>query len=83
MNGSNHWGLLASYSGAGSFVDLGITKAVAKEKVKELYDNLWVSRATRAVFLDFTTYNANLNLFCIVKLVPRIFKSFLDSPAFL
>lgn len=33
-----------------------------------LKENLWITRATRAVFLDFTVYNANLNLFCIVKI---------------
>lgn len=69
MNGSSHWGLIATYSGAGSYIDIGITKKTAKEKMDLLRQHLWVSRATRAVFLDFTVYNANLNLFCVVKLV--------------
>ena len=29
--------------------------------------NLWLDRGTRAVFIDFTVYNANINLFCIVR----------------
>jgi hypothetical protein len=37
--------------------------------VTELMENLWISRGTRAVFLDFTVYNANLNLFCVVSLL--------------
>ncbi|XP_023235605.1 polycystin-2-like [Centruroides sculpturatus] len=69
MNGSSHWGLIATYSGAGSYMDIGITKKTAKEKMDLLRQHLWVSRATRAIFLDFTVYNANLNLFCVVKLV--------------
>ncbi|XP_067128967.1 polycystin-2-like [Centruroides vittatus] len=69
MNGSKHWGLLATYSGAGSYVDLGTDKNTSKEKMAILKKNLWLTRATRAVFLDFTTYNANLNLFCVVKIV--------------
>ena len=35
----------------------------------ELMENLWIQRGTRAVFLDFTVYNANLNLFCVVSLL--------------
>uniref|UniRef100_A0A061QFY2 Putative PKD2 n=1 Tax=Cupiennius salei TaxID=6928 RepID=A0A061QFY2_CUPSA len=69
MNGSNHWALLATYSGAGSFRDLGISKKQALARLEILKQNLWISRATRAVFIDFTVYNANLNLFCVVKLV--------------
>jgi hypothetical protein len=33
-----------------------------------LKDNLWLNRGTRVVFLDFTVYNANINLFCQIKL---------------
>lgn len=69
LNGSIHWGKLTTYSGAGSYVDLGTTKQNAKKIMDELRDNLWLGRATRAVFLDFTVYNANINLFCIAKIV--------------
>ncbi|XP_076327573.1 polycystin-2-like protein 1 [Tachypleus tridentatus] len=69
MNGSNHWGLLSRYSGAGSYAILGTARSQAAAIMQELYAYLWISRATRAVFLDFTTYNANINLFCVVKLV--------------
>ena len=37
--------------------------------VLSLQELLWVSRATRAVFVDFAVYNANINLFCVVKLI--------------
>jgi hypothetical protein len=31
--------------------------------------NRWLTRGTRVVFIDFTLYNANINLFCVVKCV--------------
>ena len=31
-------------------------------------EHLWIDRSTRVVMVDFTTYNANANLFCVVKL---------------
>lgn len=69
LGGTMHWGLLTAYSGAGYYADLGITKEAATEVMVELKENLWIGRATRAAFLDFTVYNANVNLFCVVKLV--------------
>ncbi|CAN7994310.1 unnamed protein product [Ixodes hexagonus] len=69
LDGANHWGLLSSYSGAGYYADLGITKDSALQVMAELKDHLWIGRATRAAFLDFTVYNANVNLFCVIKLV--------------
>ncbi|KAM7305363.1 polycystin-2 [Ixodes scapularis] len=69
LDGADHWGMLSSYSGAGYYADLGITKDAALQVMAELKDNLWIGRATRAAFLDFTVYNANVNLFCVIKLV--------------
>lgn len=69
LDGYDHWGLLYRYSGAGYYSDIGTTKDEALNSVQELRDNLWINRGTRAVFIDFTVYNANVNLFCVVKLV--------------
>lgn len=33
-----------------------------------LFDNSWLDTLTRAVFVEFTVYNANVNLFCCVTL---------------
>lgn len=33
-----------------------------------LFDNTWLDCLTRAVFVEFTVYNANVNLFCIITL---------------
>ncbi|RWS19231.1 polycystin-2-like protein, partial [Leptotrombidium deliense] len=64
------WGKIASYSGEGGYiVDLGLNKTKAYETVKMLKQHLWIDRGTRVVFMDFTTYNPNVNLFVVSKLV--------------
>ncbi|GAA6111132.1 polycystic kidney disease 2-like 1 protein [Tachysurus ichikawai] len=69
MKGSSHWGLLATYSGAGYYQDLSLNKYESAALMAELKENLWLDHGTRAVFIDFTTYNANINLFCVIRLV--------------
>lgn len=34
-----------------------------------LFNNVWLDTFTRAVFVEFTVYNANVNLFCIISLM--------------
>ncbi|XP_060896923.1 polycystin-2-like protein 1 [Labrus mixtus] len=69
IKGSSHWGLLTTYSGAGYYQDLGRTKEESTIVLRELEDNLWLDRGTRAVFVDFSTYNANINMFCVIRLL--------------
>lgn len=69
LDGSNHWGTIGTYSGGGSYEDLGVTLTEAKSRISKLKHNLWIDRGTRVVFLDFTVYNGNVNLFCVIKLV--------------
>ena len=38
-------------------------------RIKKLENNLWIERHTRAILTEFTIYNAQSNLFCIVTLV--------------
>ena len=38
-------------------------------RLKTLQDNLWVERHTRAILTEFTIYNAQTNMFCVVTLV--------------
>ncbi|MGH0140735.1 UNVERIFIED_CONTAM: hypothetical protein FKN15_072083 [Acipenser sinensis] len=69
LNGSSHWGILTTYSGSGYYQDLNMTKEESAYLLQNLKDNLWLDRGTRAVFIDFTAYNANINLFCVIRLV--------------
>lgn len=67
LNGSSHWGLIATYSGAGYYQDLSRTREVTALQIASLKKNLWLDRGTRAAFIDFSVYNANINLFCVVR----------------
>ena len=70
LEGSAHWGLLGvTYSGAGYYKDLSNTQNGSLTILDNLFDNLWIRRGTRAVFVDFSVYNANINLFCVVRQV--------------
>ncbi|XP_042324484.1 polycystin-2 isoform X2 [Sceloporus undulatus] len=69
LNGSSHWGLIATYSGGGYYQDLSRSKQETSDLIAGLKNNLWLDRGTRATFIDFSVYNANINLFCIIRLL--------------
>lgn len=66
-NGSSYWGQVSKYGGGGYYQDLCRTKEDSMIQLQFLKDHLWLDRGTRAVFLDFSVYNANINLFCIAR----------------
>ncbi|XP_075400146.1 polycystin-2 [Tenrec ecaudatus] len=69
LNGSSHWGVIATYSGAGYYLDLSRTREETAAQIASLKKNGWLDRGTRATFIDFSVYNANVNLFCVVRLL--------------
>uniref|UniRef100_A0A4W3GDS1 Polycystin 2 like 1, transient receptor potential cation channel n=1 Tax=Callorhinchus milii TaxID=7868 RepID=A0A4W3GDS1_CALMI len=69
LGGSSHWGKLTVYSGGGYYQDLKSNMVESSAILQDLKDNLWLDRGTRAVFVDLSVYNANINLFCIIRLV--------------
>ncbi|XP_006888947.1 PREDICTED: polycystic kidney disease protein 1-like 2 [Elephantulus edwardii] len=62
------WGKLAVYGGGGYVVPLGTDRQSASRILQYLFDNTWLDTLTRAVFVEFTVYNANINLFCLITL---------------
>lgn len=68
LDGSSSEGKLASYSGGGFVQNLGTSKLQTTQILEHLFGNRWITRGTRALFIDFTVYNANVNLFCVVRL---------------
>ncbi|XP_055668357.1 polycystic kidney disease 2-like 2 protein [Falco peregrinus] len=64
-----YWGSMGLYSSGGYMFNLPKSKQESVEKLVFLRQNSWLTRGTRAVFIDFSTYNANVNLFCIIRLV--------------
>lgn len=69
LEGFKHWGEFGVYGGGGYVQDLDTEEATSRLWIKSLQDNGWLERGTRAVFIDFNLYNANINLFCVVRLL--------------
>ena len=67
LGSSPQHGRLAIYHGGGYVHDLVGGYSSALDIVGELRENGWLDRGTRVVFIDFSLYNANVNLFCIVR----------------
>ncbi|XP_051815403.1 polycystic kidney disease protein 1-like 2 [Acanthochromis polyacanthus] len=69
LRSSSFWGETVIYRGGGFSVELGPDLQNASSTLKYLLRNKWLDMYTRAVFVEFTVYNANVNLFCIVTLL--------------
>ena len=61
-----------NYPSGGYSKDLASKRAKTEEMLGDLNKDLWIDRGTRAVFIDFTVYNPNINLFCVIKLVAEM-----------
>ncbi|XP_064316001.1 polycystin-1-like protein 2 [Phalacrocorax carbo] len=68
LRGHPTWGKLAIYRGGGYVIHLGLDPKNASRILQYLFNNVWLDTFTRAVFVEFTVYNANVNLFCIITL---------------
>ncbi|XP_023591339.1 polycystin-2-like protein 2 isoform X1 [Trichechus manatus latirostris] len=64
-----HWGFVGMYGNGGYIFTLSKSKYKTKDKFIDLRLNSWITRGTRVIFIDFSLYNANVNLFCIIRLV--------------
>jgi polycystin 1 len=68
MSESSYYsGQFGTYNTGGFIQNLGQSLDETTNILNFLQSNNWIDRGTRAVFLDLTTYNANLNLFCQIK----------------
>nr|KAG5713885.1 hypothetical protein BaRGS_024512 [Batillaria attramentaria] len=62
------WGTFALYSAGGYAVDFAVNRDIVANTIQELTENQWLDLQTRAVFVEFCLYNANINLFTFVRL---------------
>ncbi|XP_076011881.1 polycystin-1-like protein 2 [Genypterus blacodes] len=69
LKASPIWGSVKLYRGGGFVVDLGPDLQNSSRSLQYLYDNTWLDVYSQAVLVEFTVYNANVNLFCIVRLM--------------
>ncbi|CAG0899541.1 unnamed protein product [Cyprideis torosa] len=59
---------LDKYSGGGYVMEFRGRTDQLQEKLKELQRKRWIDQYTRGVFLEFCTYNVNVNLFGIAQI---------------
>ncbi|VDP37063.1 unnamed protein product [Schistosoma curassoni] len=57
------------YDGSGYIQDLSRSNDETVAILNELFQGRWIDQSTRALFIDFTIYNANVNIFVIVKII--------------
>ncbi|KAL8195161.1 UNVERIFIED_CONTAM: hypothetical protein K2H54_047344 [Gekko kuhli] len=62
-------GTFAVYPGGGYLADLGRNTSHANRILHALAQGKWLDQCTRAVLVEFTVYNANVNLFCAVTVM--------------
>ncbi|KAK4468709.1 hypothetical protein MN116_007889 [Schistosoma mekongi] len=58
-----------SYDGSGYIQDLSRSRDEAEAILNELFQGRWIDQSTRVLFIDFALYNANINMFIIVKII--------------
>ena len=68
IRGESLWAKLSTYSGGGYLAKLDLNRNISIGILNELKANLWLDRHTRAVFLEFSVYNPNIQLFAFVTL---------------
>nr|XP_034336032.1 polycystic kidney disease protein 1-like 2 [Crassostrea gigas] len=67
--GISRMGEYNTYSGGGYILKFVKDRENAYLLLKELVEHDWINRNTRAVFLEFTMYNPNVNLFVYAMLL--------------
>ena len=67
--GGSYSGLVSSYPDDGYMITLGNYKNESSAIIADLKANKWIDLFTRAIIIDFTVYNGNVNLFNQMRLV--------------
>ena len=63
LDGYPHMGKMGTYSGGGYVASLGHSYEQGKAVIEELIEHRWLDEYTRIIFIEFLTYNPNINLF--------------------
>jgi hypothetical protein len=67
--GSSYSGSVGTYPSDGFMLTLADSKDNSSEIIQDLKANKWIDHNTRAIIIDFTVYNGNVNLFNQIRLV--------------
>lgn len=60
-------GEISYYGSGGYYFNFPQYKSQARKFIADLEYNTWLDRGTRAVFVDFSIYNCNINIVCVGK----------------
>ena len=63
-----YYGRVQMYPGSGYVVDLPLNGSQAMERILQLKQERFIDLGTRAIFIDFTVYNAHLKLYNVIRL---------------
>lgn len=73
MTGSYpYWGQYHIYYGGGYVAEMNHNESQSEQLLKQLQQHQWINHQTRAVFVEFTIYNAQVNLFSVVTLLAEL-----------
>lgn len=69
LEGYPFWATHGLYGGGGYVVPLVGSGRMLKQRLAQVKADGWIDRYTRSIFIEFTVYNANVNLFGIVTIL--------------
>ncbi|KAK0419710.1 hypothetical protein QR680_014281 [Steinernema hermaphroditum] len=72
LMGKSYWGEHDSYSGGGYVTFLNGSASALREKFHRLERERWIDDRTRAIFVEFSAYNAQINMFAVVQLLIEV-----------
>ncbi|XP_055374524.1 polycystic kidney disease 2-like 2 protein, partial [Condylostylus longicornis] len=67
LNSYQIWGKLEFYPTQCYIENLKLTRYENEEIFKKLKNILWIDQGTRLIILEFNLYNANIDMFCLIK----------------
>jgi hypothetical protein len=75
LNGYPLFGIYNNYWGGGYVYEMRGKKSYLQGNVTLLQNNSWIDRYTRAVMIEFSIYNPNINLFIVVEIMAEFLPS--------
>ena len=74
------WGQFSFYPGGGFVADLGYENSTGFTLIETLQSNNWLDRRTRAIILEFSSFNPSVNLLCIATYFYEVEASGYSTP---
>ncbi|XP_031568814.1 polycystin-1-like [Actinia tenebrosa] len=72
LKGTPYWGIFNTYWGGGYVANVNPNRLETIKSMQKLELEIWIDRYTRAIFTEFSLYNAYSNFFCVVTMLTEI-----------